>query len=377
MSKNQQDLINQLIETCDTCSNNTNVIIIKASPTDGALKITEEKVPPSGIRQSVVSPKTKIKFGKPIQTVYVLKKWQDDVVTTAFIELINYIREAYKVTIVTDSSLTNLPNIGNCKFTNDKDQHQFKDVDIIILLGGDGTLLHLNSKLQDERHLIPPIVGFAMGSLGFLVPYSITNYKHILKQIFSIKPLDIVLRTRLICYVYNAQRSLTMKYQVLNEVLVNKGNSPFLTKLELLVDDVLATIVQADGLIISTASGSTAYSLSAGGPMLPPTVPAIIVAPICPHTLSFRPLVLPDSAQITIRCSSTARSPAFLHFDGRNTLELEKEGYVVVKTSLIPVPTICLGDPLEEWFRAITKRLDWNNRRLQKDYDFDKNSSKL
>jgi NAD+ kinase len=319
-----------------------------------------------GIRVSVVSPKTKIKFGKPIQTVYIMKKWQDELVTKACVQLINYIKDKYKVTVVLDSSLSTLQGIGECQFVKENEENKFKNVDIIILLGGDGTLLHLNSRLQDERFLIPPIVGFAMGSLGFLIPYSFIDHQETLKHIFSPKPLDVVLRTRLDCHVYDSSNKFLTSYQVLNEVLVNKGNSPFLSKLELFVDDVLATIVQADGLIISTASGSTAYSLSTGGPMLPPTVPAIVVAPICPHTLSFRPLVLPDSAQITVRCSADSRSQAFIHFDGRNTYELEKGGYIIVKTSSIPVPTICLDDPLEEWFRSITKRLNWNNRKLQK-----------
>lgn len=321
------------------------------------------------LRVNVASPKTKIKFGKPIQTVYILKKWNDENTTRNTIELMNHLRDVYNVKIVVDTSLSKVPNIGECTFTNENDVEKLKEVDVIIVLGGDGTLLHLNSKLQDEKQHIPPILGFAMGSLGFLVPYSFGNYKDTLSHIFSSQPLDVVLRTRLVCYVFGSDNQLKTSYQVLNEVLVNKGNSPYLSQLELLVDGLLATVVQADGLILSTASGSTAYSLSSGGPMLPPTVPAIVVSPICPHTLSFRPLVLPDSAQITVRCSPNARSTAFLHFDGRNTHEMERGGYVIVRTSTIPVPTICLDDPLEEWFRSITKRLNWNTRKLQKSFE--------
>lgn len=103
--------------------------------------------------------------------------------------------------------------------------------------------------------------------------------------------------------------------------------------------------------------------------MLPPNVPAILVTPICPHTLSFRPLVLPDSAQIRIRVPDDARSTAFVSFDGRRLTEIPRGGDVTVRISPWPMPTVCLLPPMIEWFRSIKSRLNWNVRELQKPMD--------
>lgn len=105
--------------------------------------------------------------------------------------------------------------------------------------------------------------------------------------------------------------------------------------------------------------------------MLPPNVPALLVTPICPHTLSFRPLVLPDFVKIRIRVPDDARSTAFVSFDGRNLTEIPRGGEVAVRMSPWPMPTVCLLPPMVEWFRSITHRLNWNVRELQKPMEED------
>jgi len=109
---------------------------------------------------------------------------------------------------------------------------------------------------------------------------------------------------------------------VLNELLLERGPSPYMASLDAYIDDVHLTTVLADGLIIATQTGSTAYSLSAGGSILSPNTAAIAFTPICPHTLSFRPLLLPDSAVIRLEVPRGARSSAWCSFDGRGSREL-------------------------------------------------------
>ena len=112
-------------------------------------------------------------------------------------------------------------------------------------------------------------------------------------------------------------------YQVLNDLVVDRGPSPFLSSLELYGNESHLTTVQADGLVISTPTGSTAYSLSAGGSVVHSDVSAILVTPICPHSLSFRPMILPDTMEIRILVPLDSRSSAWVSFDGRKRVHLE------------------------------------------------------
>jgi len=242
-------------------------------------------------------------------------------------------------------------------------------VDFCVVIGGDGTLLHLNELFQESKS-VPPVVPLAiMGSLGFLLPYPFHTYKNFLKSVMDPVPSNVLFRTRLLCQVYNpdiSEKEPQYTYQVLNELLVSRGTSPYLTKLEFYVDEELATYIHADGVIISSPTGSTAYSLSAGGTMMPPQVPAILVTPICPHTLSFRPLVLPDSSRLKIRIPKDARAGVVASFDGRNSRNLEKEHYIEVTMSPWPLPTFTIRSPILEWFKSIESRLNWNVREIQK-----------
>merc|ERR1712050_104146 len=138
--------------------------------------------------------------------------------------------------------------------------------------------------------------------------------------------------------------------QCLNEVLVHRGQSSALAKLDVGVDGERVTLVQGDGLILATPTGSTAYSLAAGGSMVHPSVPAIMLTPVSPHSLSFRPVVLPDSAVITVGLPLTARCGAALSIDGKDICMLKVGDSVEVHTSPHPVPTICATTETRDWF---------------------------
>ena len=186
-------------------------------------------------------------------------------------------------------------------------------------------------------------------------------------------------RMRLWCTIYRGNPSSSVlgswenesgtkiaSYQPLNEMLIDRGTSPYLSNLELFIDGQKVTTVQADGLIVSTPTGSSAYSMSAGGALTAPSVAAILVTPICPHSLSFRPLVLPDCVRIRIRLPEGARSTAWVSFDGRGQTELKAGDYVEVVMSRYPLPTITFCEHNTEWFHAIINKLNWNIRTTQK-----------
>jgi NAD+ kinase len=152
----------------------------------------------------------------------------------------------------------------------------------------------------------------------------------------------------------------------LNEIVIDRGPSPWVSNLELYSDDKLLTIVQADGLILSTPTGSTAYSLSAGGSLVHPSIPAILLSPICPHTLSFRPMLLPDSAVLRVCVPRSSRATAYISFDGRNRVELRKGDYVEIQASRFPFPTVIKEEG--EWIDTVCRTFQWNQRERQKPF---------
>ncbi|KAJ3167033.1 hypothetical protein HK101_011816 [Irineochytrium annulatum] len=160
----------------------------------------------------------------------------------------------------------------------------------------------------------------------------------------------------------------TETFQILNDLVVDRGPSPFMSQLELFVDDRDLTTVQADGLVVSTPTGSTAYALSAGGSIVHPEVPSILVTPICPHTLSFRPMLLPDGVELKVQVPKDSRSTAWASFDGRHRIELKQGDFISITMSRWPMPTVCSNDQSTDWFESLRRCLHWNERVAQKPF---------
>ncbi|KAI9259245.1 ATP-NAD kinase-like domain-containing protein [Helicostylum pulchrum] len=158
------------------------------------------------------------------------------------------------------------------------------------------------------------------------------------------------------------------KYHVINDLVVDRGPSPFVSLLELFGDDKHLTTVQADGLAISTPTGSTAYSLSAGGSLTHPDIHAILITPICPHTLSFRPTLVPDSMELRICVPFNSRNTAWVSFDGRGRVEIKQGDHIKVTASRYPFPTVCKEDQATDWFNSLQNCLHWNRRERQKSF---------
>lgn len=205
--------------------------------------------------------------------------------------------------------------------------------DLVITLGGDGTILHTSSLFNSA---VPPVISFSMGTLGFLLPYrkqeqggcfcpvprpknlhffhfqplDINNYRTALEKLIEKKQVSLLLRMRLKCTLHGADgRRLQAKdgsgrindLTVMNEVNLHRGRYPHLTSIGCFVDGHLITEAVADGLIVASPTGSTAYSLSAGGSIVHPSIQSLLLTPICPRSLSFRPVLLPPNATIQLK----------------------------------------------------------------------------
>jgi NAD+ kinase len=236
------------------------------------------------------------------------------------------------------------------------------DIDLVVSIGGDGTLLFVASMFRRE---CPPVLPVHEGSLGFLTQFSSeAAIEHLDRSLRG--DYFVALRMRLVCKVVRADGSAGRSIPVLNEVVVSRGSNQLLANLDCYCNNKLITKVQADGLILSSAVGSTAYSMSAGGALVHPTIPAILFTPICPHSLSLRPLILPETVEVKVTVPKDARASAWAAFDGHNATEINLGDSLLVKSSQFPVPMITQdkGDAAK-WFSKLAVLLGWNQRTEQ------------
>ncbi|OAQ72750.1 NAD+ kinase Utr1 [Pochonia chlamydosporia 170] len=242
--------------------------------------------------------------------------------------------------------------------------------DLVLTLGGDGTVLFTSWLFQ---RIVPPVLSFSLGSLGFMTTFEFEKYKSHLNRVMGDDGMKINLRMRFTCTVWRHDAEgghvdEGEQFEVLNELVIDRGPSPYVSNLELYGDDELLTVVQADGCIFSTPTGSTAYSLSAGGSLVHPDIPAILLTPICPHTLSFRPMVLSDTMALRVAVPRNSRATAYCAFDGKGRIELRQGDHVTITASQYPFPTVTRTDT--EWFDSVSRTLRWNVRAAaQKPFD--------
>ncbi|EJD52629.1 ATP-NAD kinase [Auricularia subglabra TFB-10046 SS5] len=289
--------------------------------------------------------------------------------------------------------------------------------DFVVTLGGDGTVLFTSWLFQ---RIVPPVLPFALGSLGFLTNFDFNDHQAVMESAIE-SGIRVNLRMRFTCTVYRAVApsegkgrkavkkgdtgEILMKniekggwealegggystthnackdkeimcyttrpvesFEIINDLVVDRGPSPYVSLLELFGDEHHMTTVQADGLCIATPTGSTAYSLSAGGSLVNPEIPAMLITPLCPHTLSFRPMLLPDTMELRICVPYNSRSTAWASFDGRGRIELKQGDHIKVTASKYPFPTVCADKQSTDWFHSISRTLKWNERERQKSF---------
>jgi NAD+ kinase len=226
--------------------------------------------------------------------------------------------------------------------------------DLLIVLGGDGTLLSA-ARLAVDRGV--PILAVNLGGLGFLTTVPQDELFSILEEIFANKH-RISERVMLASEVIRAG-SIIRQEMALNDAVLNKEAVARILDLELRVDGEFVATYKADGLIVSTPTGSTAYSLSAGGPIVYPIVDAFVVTPICPHTLTNRPIVIPDSVTIEIGFQS-GENNAFLTLDGQVGIELSQGDRVVLRKA--PNRLRLVRPARKTYYQILRNKLKWGER---------------
>jgi NAD+ kinase len=226
--------------------------------------------------------------------------------------------------------------------------------DLLIVLGGDGTLLSA-ARLAADREV--PILAVNLGGMGFLTTVPQDEIYQILEEIFSCKHRvseRVLLEARIV-----RDGAVIRRQIALNDAVLNKAALARIMDVTLHVDSEYVTTYKADGLILSTPTGSTAYSLAAGGPIVYPTVESFVVTPICPHTLTNRPLVIPDTAKIEIDFQSEDDA-VFLTLDGQIGIELARGDHIVVRKAS---EKLRLVRPAKKtYFQILRNKLKWGER---------------
>ncbi|KAL3423372.1 ATP-NAD kinase [Phlyctema vagabunda] len=278
--------------------------------------------------------------------------------------------------------------------------------DFVITLGGDGTVLYASWLFQ---RVVPPVLSFALGSLGFLTKFDYDKFEDTLSSAFK-DGVTISLRLRFEGTVMRSQKKMRRvtdadgkeseevdeessqqrdlveelvgeekederthrpngTYEILNDIVVDRGPNPTMSSTEIFGDDEHFTSVQADGICVATPTGSTAYNLAAGGSLCHPENPVILITAICAHTLSFRPIILPDTIVLRVGVPYDARASSWASFDGRERVELTPGDYVTISASRYPFANVMpQGRRSEDWVNSISGKLGWNTRQRQKSY---------
>ncbi|KAJ0156989.1 NAD(+) kinase [Colletotrichum tanaceti] len=275
--------------------------------------------------------------------------------------------------------------------------------DFVITLGGDGTVLYASWLFQ---RIVPPVLSFSLGSLGFLTKFDFEEHRTTLESAFN-KGVTVSLRLRFEGTIMRSQQRERLAdaeessssqdddghkpdlveelvgeeredehthkpdgtFEILNEIVVDRGPNPTMSYTEIFGDDEHFTSILADGICVSTPTGSTAYNLAAGGSLCHPENPVMLVTAICAHTLSFRPIILPDTIVLRVGVPYDARTNSWASFDGRERMELFPGDYVTISASRYPFASVqAQGRRSEDWVNSISGKLGWNTRQKQKGY---------
>jgi len=225
--------------------------------------------------------------------------------------------------------------------------------DVLLVLGGDGTMLNA-ARLAGERSI--PILGVNMGGLGFLTEVRVENLYPSLERVFA---NDFVLDERLMLRTDIHRHGETVAQGVvLNDVVISKGTLARMIELKIAIQGRFVTNLRGDGLIVSSPTGSTAYSLSAGGPVIDPAVQSLILTPICPHTLTHRPLIVPGNAEIEVTLTSKDDG-AMATLDGQVGVAITQGDTVVIQTS--EHRTRLIRFPESNYYDVLREKLKWGD----------------
>lgn len=282
------------------------------------------------------------------KSIGILTKPKFPEVKTTVHAVVNWLRDRKIDVILDNTSAALLNESGGVQKTQ-----LAQKADVLLILGGDGTMLNA-ARLAGERGI--PILGVNMGGLGFLTEVRLENLYPSLERVFA---NEYVLDERLMIGSHIHRHGETVAQGVvLNDVVVSKGILARMIELRISIQGQFVTNLRGDGLIISTPTGSTAYSLSAGGPIITPTVRSLILTPICPHTLTHRPLIVPDDTEIDVTLTSKDEG-AMATLDGQVGVALTQGDTVVLKVS--EHRTRLIRFPESSYYTVLREKLKWGD----------------
>jgi NAD+ kinase len=260
------------------------------------------------------------------------------------------------------------------QFTTDEDSEKLKiftknsSVDLCIIVGGDGTVLWCNNIFEYNKER-PPFLTFNLGTLGYMTYYNCEMYKDILDELLELKDKNMFFekRSTLVCEfisVDSTEETIKEKCLALNDIVVNRGDGTHIVNLEVYVNNEPITSVKGDGLIISTSTGSTAYSLSAGGTIIHYDVDCILLNAICPHSLSFRAIAFPRDITLKIIVSPESYT-SWVTNDGvkRNTRKPKQGVEITMSDKYVNIILLekFISVPIKVWRQKLIEQLGWNN----------------
>ncbi len=232
-----------------------------------------------------------------------------------------------------------------------------RGVDMVVVLGGDGTLLSMADSIGDAGSNIP-ILGVNFGSLGFLTEVTLPDLYRSLDAALAGRGH---IEERMMLRATTRRDGTVFERSIaLNDVVITKAARSRMIDLSVSVSDEFVTRVKADGLIVATPTGSTAYNLSAGGPIVEPSVDALLLTPIAPHTLTNRPVVIPANAIVRVQPNMTDRDEAYVTFDGQAGFQLQVGDDIEVRRAEKPLRLI--RSSTRSYFAVLRTKLKWGER---------------
>ena len=291
----------------------------------------------------------KNRVASPIQAIGIVGKITGQMVSSTIQKLMVLLVEK-KVRILVERSTAGA-SLLPAEQVADFDQIG-KESQVVMVVGGDGTMLHAVHGLACYDI---PLIGINVGRLGFMTDFATQSITHLIDLLFS---HELVSENRMLLEgtLWQKQSHERLTSLAMNEIVFDRGNSGHIIELKIEVNQELLCVLRADGAIISTPTGSTAYALSANGPILHPSVHGIVVVPLCPHSLSNRPIIIDGGSEITLTLLS--KMPARVYCDGRIawTAEPLDELHIVLSKHQARL----LHPPEYSYFSILRQKLSWN-----------------
>ena len=293
-------------------------------------------------------------MAKSFKTIGIIGKHDNPHAGGILTELLEYLDRNQIEALLDEESLVSIPELSKRNSFVDR-SILGNQCDLVIVVGGDGTLLNAARGLVDFD---VPILGINLGRLGFLTDITPSDLTDTLDQIFAGNYQE-EKRDLLQARIFRDEKQIN-ESSAFNDVVVHTCNVARMIEYDVHIDGKHVNTTRSDGMIVSTPTGSTAYALSGGGPILHPSLSALVLVPICPHTMSYRPIVVDGNSKIEIIVSKNNQARAQCSCDGQIDLSLENGDRVIIERKPLPIKLIHPAD--YNYYGILRAKLHWGKR---------------